>query len=240
MDDMTTAFAAESSPSSHPMASIELFVDFISPYSYLAWCQLPALAERHRRRILVKPVLFAGVLSALGTRGPAEVPARRAYLLKDLLRRAPGGGVPLALPPAHPFNPLLALRVAAQPMDEDERARVVTALFDAVWRTGTGVETEEQVAQALAPAGVDVKTLLHRANEVIAKTTVRANTHMLVAAGGFGVPTMFVDGEMFFGSDSLPQMDAFLSGADPTHTEAARALLDRWKDLPATARRPGS
>jgi 2-hydroxychromene-2-carboxylate isomerase len=215
------------------MASIELFVDFISPYSYLAWCQLPALAERHRRRILVKPVLFAGVLSALGTRGPAEVPARRAYLLKDLLRRAPGGGVPLALPPAHPFNPLLALRVAAQPMDEDERARVVTALFDAVWRTGTGVETEEQVAQALAPAGVDVKTLLHRANEVIAKTTVRANTHMLVAAGGCGVPTKFVDGEMFWGVDALPFAELRLQGRDPFDP----ATLRRWSDLPATARR---
>ena len=53
--------------------TIELYADFISPYSYLAWCQLPALAEKHRRRLIVKPVLFGGVLSALGTRGPAEV-----------------------------------------------------------------------------------------------------------------------------------------------------------------------
>jgi 2-hydroxychromene-2-carboxylate isomerase len=220
--------------------TIELYADFISPYSYLAWCQLPALAEKHRRRLIVKPVLFGGVLSALGTRGPAEVPARRAYLMKDLLRRAHAVGVPLALPPAHPFNPLLALRVAAQPMDEAERLRIVSALFDAVWRDGIGVESEEQVTRALAPLGVDVATLLHRANEVIAKTTVRANTHMLVNAGGFGVPTMFVDGEMFFGSDSLPQMDAFLEGADPLRGESAQRLLGAWKDLPATARRPGS
>jgi len=220
--------------------AVELYADFISPYSYLAWCQLPAVAARHGRPVVVRPVLFGAVLAALGTRGPAEVPARRTYLVKDLLRRAHAANVPLTLPPSHPFNPLLALRVAAQPMDEDDRARVVSALFDAVWRHGTGVESEEQVAAALAPLDLDVATLLRRANEVVAKATVRAHTDALIAAGGFGVPTMMVDGEMFFGSDSLPHLEAFLRGEDPARGPAAKAVLSRWKDLPATARRPGA
>ncbi len=220
---------------------VDLYFDFISPYSYLAWCQLPALAARHGRRVRPLPVLLGAVLSTLGTRGPAEVPARRAYLVKDLIRRAHAAHVPFTLPPTHPFNPLLALRVAAQPMDEDERARVISALFDAVWRTGAGVENEEQVERALASVpGLDVATLLHRANEVVAKTTVRSHTDALLAAGGFGVPTMFVDGEMFFGSDSLPQLDAFLRGVDPARSPAADEVLARWPDLPASARRPGA
>jgi 2-hydroxychromene-2-carboxylate isomerase len=220
--------------------AIELYGDFLSPYSYLAWKQLPALAERHGRALLMRPVLLGAVLSALGTRGPAEVPARRAYLMKDLVRRCAAANVPVTLPPSHPFNPLLALRVAAQPMDEDDRARVVSALFDAVWRDGLGAETPEQVERALAPLGLDTATLLHRAGEVVAKATLRANTDALVAAGGFGVPTMIVDGELFFGSDSLPAMDAFLRGADPARSPSAQALVARWKDLPATARRPGT
>ena len=222
--------------------AIHFYGDFISPYSYLAWCQLPALAARHGRSVVVRPVLFAAVLQSLGTRGPAEVPPRRAYIAKDLMRRAHDLGVPFTVPPSHPFNPLVALRVAAQPMSDEERVRVTSALFDAVWRIGAGVEGEEAVARARAPLdlGARVDELLAHARTEAVKAQVRANTDALLAAGGFGVPTMIADGELFFGSDSLPQLDAFLRGADPTRSDGASAMLARWRDLPATARRPGS
>jgi 2-hydroxychromene-2-carboxylate isomerase len=223
------------------LPAVEVFFDFVSPYSYLAWCQLPAVAAAHGRRVLARPALLGAVLKTLGTRGPAEVPARRAYIVKDLIRRAHAVGVPFSLPPSHPFNPLLALRVAAQPMEDAARARVVTVLFDAVWRTGAGVENEEQIAAALARVpGVDAAKLVARASEPAAKQALRENTDALLAAGGFGVPTMFVDGEMFFGADSLPQLDAFLRGADPARSDAAAAVLARWRDLPASAQRPGA
>src|SRR5258706_11469171 len=96
---------------------IELFFDFISPYSYLAFTQAKALGARLGREVEPKPVLLAGILNALGTKGPAEVPARRAYLMKDLLRAAHRAGISIALPPAHPFNPLPALRIAALDLD---------------------------------------------------------------------------------------------------------------------------
>lgn len=220
---------------------IEIFFDFISPYAYLGWHKLPEVATRHGRRIVPRPVLFAAVLQAHGTRGPAEVPARRAYTIKDVVRRASDLGVPIELPPAHPFNPLLALRVAAQPMSEEARARVVTALFDAVWRTGAGVEGPVAIARALAPVGgVDGAALLARAGDDAVKAAVRANTDELLQAGGFGVPTMRVAGELFFGSDSLRSLDAFLAGRDPARSEHGAALIERWKELPATAKRPGT
>jgi 2-hydroxychromene-2-carboxylate isomerase len=219
------------------VSHIELFFDFISPYAYLAWCQLPPLAARHGRRVVPRPVLFGAVLTALGTRGPAEVPPRRAYTIKDLLRRAHEAGVKLALPPTHPFNPLLALRVAAQPVPEDDRMRIVAALFDAVWRTGAGVEGAEAVVRALRPLGLDTATLVQRAGAPQAKAALRANTDELLAVGGFGVPTMRADGELFFGSDSLAHLDAFLRGADPAASRAAVEVQKRWRDLPASARR---
>jgi 2-hydroxychromene-2-carboxylate isomerase len=219
---------------------IDFFFDFVSPYSYLCWNKLPEVATRHGRRIVPRPALFGAVLQAHGTRGPAEVPARRAYTIKDLVRRADDLGVPFELPPAHPFNPLLALRVAAQPLPDEVRARVVTALFDAIWRTGAGVEGPEAIARALAPLGVDGGTLLSRAGEDAVKAVVRANTDELIAAGGFGVPTMRADGELFFGSDSLRALDAFLAGRDPARSERGAALVERWQALPATAKRPGA
>ncbi len=220
-------------------APITFYFDFISPYAYLAWCKLPELAARHGRRLDACPVLFASILATLGTRGPAEAPARRGYLVKDLLRRAHDLGVPFTLPPAHPFNPLLALRVAALAMTEAQRARVITLLYDATWRTGEGIDGAALVERALAPLGESVAAgLIARAGAPEAKQPVRAHTDALLAASGFGVPTMIVDGELFFGSDALPWLDAFLRGDDPAARGAA--LIERWRDLPATARRPGT
>src|SRR5687768_18570672 len=122
---------------------IEFFFDFISPYAYLASARVEALAARLRQEVEPRPVLFAAMLNALGTKGPAEVPARRAYVVKDVLRAAHRAGVKIALPPAHPFNPLPALRVAALDGDRAIRVRIIDALLDATWCGGGGIDGVE-------------------------------------------------------------------------------------------------
>jgi 2-hydroxychromene-2-carboxylate isomerase len=92
------------------------YFDFISPYAFLAWTQLPALAKRCRTTLEPVPVLFAGLLDAHGQKGPAEIPAKRRYLFKDIARKARRLGFPsISAPPAHPFNPLLSLRISYLP-----------------------------------------------------------------------------------------------------------------------------
>src|SRR5512140_3653821 len=95
------------------MSAIRFCFDYVSPYAYLAWTQIHALAARHGREVTPVPVLFAALLDAAGTKGPAEIPAKRGYVFKDVLRSAHRLRVPLVPPPAHPFNPLLALRVSS-------------------------------------------------------------------------------------------------------------------------------
>jgi 2-hydroxychromene-2-carboxylate isomerase len=216
---------------------IELCFDFISPYSYLAFTQAKALGARVGREVEPKPVLLAGILNALGTKGPAEVPARRAYLMKDLLRAAHRAGVSITLPPSHPFNPLLALRMAALDLDPTLRWRIVGALFSAVWKTGEGIEGPDRVAAALRAAGIDPAPLVARA-AIEGKERLRRNTDEALARGAFGVPTLFVDGEMFFGFDSFPAIEAFLRGEDPA--AKGTALVEKWATLPASATRPQS
>jgi 2-hydroxychromene-2-carboxylate isomerase len=213
---------------------VELFFDFISPYSYLAFTHARALGARLGREIEPKPVLLAGILNALGTKGPAEVPQRRAYLIKDVLRAAHRAGVSIALPPAHPFNPLVALRVAALDMDPALRWRVVDVLFAATWATAEGIEGPERVASVLGAAGIDPAGLAARASTE-GKERLRRNTDDALARGAFGVPTFFVDGEMFFGFDSLPAIEAFARGDDP----AAKSpdLIEKWASLPSSATR---
>jgi 2-hydroxychromene-2-carboxylate isomerase len=214
---------------------IELFFDFISPYSYLAFTQAKALGARVGREVEPKPVLLAGILNALGTKGPAEVPARRAYLMKDLLRAAHRAGVSIALPPTHPFNPLPALRVAALDLDPALRWRIVDALFTATWGGAGGIEGADRVAAVLREAGIEPADLVARAHAE-GKERLRRNTDDALARGAFGVPTLFVDGEMFFGFDSFPAIEAFVRGEDP----AAKSphLVEQWARLPASASRP--
>ncbi|AGC47772.1 2-hydroxychromene-2-carboxylate isomerase [Myxococcus stipitatus DSM 14675] len=215
------------------LAPLRFCFDYLSPYAYLAWTRMPALAARHGRVLEPVPVLLAGVLNATGNIGPAEVPAKRGYIFKHTFRIAHELGVPFGPPPSHPFVPLLALRVTAAVDDLEARARLVSTLFAQVWGGGNGAETPEQVATALQAAGLDAPSLLAAAQRQDIKDRVRRNTDEAIAAGAFGVPTVIADGELFFGLDSLGHLELFLRGEDPLKSE----FLERWKNLPATASR---
>lgn len=208
--------------------------DFLSPYAYIAWPGALALAERHGRTLAPEPVLLAGMLHAHGTKGPAEIPAKRIYTFKDVVRKAAVAGLPLVPPPSHPFNPLLSMRVvtACEPAD---RVALVTALWGGVWAGGGGVEDPGNVARLASEAGLDGPALVEAAGTVAVKDRLRAVTDAAVAEGVFGVPTLFVDGEMFWGTDSLPFVALKLQGRDPFELH----MMTRWETLPATAGRRG-
>jgi 2-hydroxychromene-2-carboxylate isomerase len=214
-------------------APLRFFFDYVSPYAYLAWTQLPALAERHGRTVELVPVLFAGVLNALGTMGPAEVPSKRFYIYKHTTRLAHELGVPFVMPAAHPFNPLPALRVTATVQDAEARRRLVSAFYAAAWAGGGGLMEAERVAAAVYSAGLDAPALLTAARTPEVKDQVRRNTEELLALGGFGVPTIMADGELFFGVDSLSHLERFLRGED----SLTREELERLRNLPVGASR---
>ena len=212
------------------MRDLVFYFDFLSPYAYIAASQVHSLAARNGARVDLAPVLLARFLDAHGTKGPAEVPAKRAYTIRDAIRKATALNLPIRPPPSHPFNPLPALRVASLPMDDDARRRLVAALFHATWGNGRGVDGLEAVAAAASEAGFDGPALAAAATSAEAKDRVRDRTEEAVARGVFGVPTLWIDGELFWGVDSLPFAEAHLRGEDPvprdftwnTHATAAR------------------
>lgn len=211
---------------------IRIYFDYISPYSYLAWMKVQEIAARHGRALEPVPILFAAILDARGARGPAEEPARRAYLIKDLMRRAHDLGVTLELPQAHPFNPLLPLRVTSLPMAPEIRHALVDHLFAATWAGGGGITDRRTVARIAHEVGLP-ESALADAETPENKARLKRATDEAIAAGAFGVPTMIADGEMFFGSDSLPHLDRYLAGGDPVDQD----VVDRWMRLPAASQR---
>lgn len=219
-----------SSPAPGPL---RFHFDYLSPYAALAWHQLPALAARHGRGVELVPTLLAALLQHGGTKGPAEIPAKRRWVFKDTLRTAHHLGVPFGPPPAHPFNPLPALRLTVAADDPAERAVLVGALFAATWGGGGGVDGEERVRSVAIAAGLDGDRLLAASRTDRVKARLRADTDEAIAAGVFGVPSVRVGDEVFWGLDAFPHLERHLRGDDPVTPE----LLARWEGLPATANR---
>ena len=214
--------------------------DFLSPYAYLAWHALTRLSTaRDDVEIVPVPTVLAALLNAAGQRGPAEIPAKRPYVFKDALRGAAKLGLPLAPPPSHPFHPLLSLRVvcAAPPAD---KARIITAFFDVAWggvrvpdHPAEGLDVPAVVVTALNSLGLDGAALVYAAQTDAVKAQLRTNSDDAIAAGVFGVPTMMLGGELFWGFDAIGYLVDALDGNDP----AASADLAQWAALPATAKR---
>jgi 2-hydroxychromene-2-carboxylate isomerase len=214
-------------------APVRFLFDFLSPYAYLGWTQIHALAERNGRAVEPVPVLLAVLLNANGQKGPAEIPNKRVFVFKQVLRHAHRLGLPLVPPPTHPFNPLLALRAASLPMEGAARRALIDELFRATWGGGGGVEGPAEVAAAATAAGLDGAALVRAAGEAGAKERLKAQTAEALAAGAFGVPTVIVGEELFWGFDSFGDVETHLRGEDPVKKE----MLGRWAGLKASASR---
>lgn len=215
------------------MTAVRFCFDYISPYAYLAWTRIHAVAEATGAEVEPVPVLFAAMLNHHGHKGPAEIPSKRLYVGKNIVRLAADLGVPLDIPPTHPFNPLLALRVSSLPMPAEVRRRLIDGLYAATWRDGLGVTDPDVVARVAEEAGVTDP--LTRATAAENKARLKQQTAAAIAAGVFGVPTMLVgdEAELFWGVDSLPHLARYLEGADPVSPE----LMARWSQIEASARR---
>lgn len=212
-------------------AAIRFHFDFVSPYAYLAWTQIHAIAERHGRAVEPIPTLFAALLGANETKGPAEIPSKRIYVFKETLRHAITMRVPYKPPPSHPFNPLLGLRAASIEMPPAEKKCLIDALYLATWGGGPGITDPAVVAATLDAAGLNGKAIVEGSSTPEVKARLKAQTDRALEIGIFGVPTMMVDGELFWGVDSLGFVEQRLRGEDPITPE----LLATFVDMPASA-----
>lgn len=217
-----------------PQQCVRFYFDYISSNAYLAWLVLPEIAARHGATLDPVPTLFAGLLEAHGQLGPAEVRAKAQWMARNNLRKAALLGIPLNRPAFHPFSPLLSLRASSLPMDDAQRDALITGLFRAVWVDGLHVSEPDVVARVADAAGLDGAQVVADAQEPESKTRLRRQTDAAIADGVFGVPTMQVGEEIFWGYDDLPYLEHLLAGRDPLDPEELRKWVGAGR---ASARR---
>lgn len=193
------------------------YYDVISPYAYLQAMSLPKLGEV--LDITARPILFAGLLKHWGHLGPAEIPAKRIFIYQHCLWLAGQRGLPFRMPPAHPFNPLSALRLLTAMEASPAQAGEALAF---VFGEGEGVDGEDEVARLARRLGASPETRALASGDAV-KAKLRQATEDAIAAGVFGVPTLVVDGRLFWGDDSEGMLRSYLDDpAGSREGEAAR------------------
>jgi 2-hydroxychromene-2-carboxylate isomerase len=214
--------------------ALDFHFDYLSPYAYLAWPRVRQLAAERGLVLVPRPTLLGAVLSHWGQLGPAEIPPKRVFTFKDVLRRAADQGVPLTVPATHPFNPLTALRASLREVAGDRQVEVITALFDGSWGGGEEIGDGASVARVLSAAGLDGPRLVAATQREDVKAALKTHMDAALSAGVFGVPTFIVRGELFFGHDRMGDIERFLDGEDPVDLDHFRRMADR---APSATRR---
>jgi 2-hydroxychromene-2-carboxylate isomerase len=186
------------------MRSVDWYFDFISPYSYLCLYRFAELPREVTLRM--RPVLFAGLLNHYGQKGPAEVPAKRLWTYRSCVWLAEKVKAPLRFPALHPFNSLHHLRLCVAAGSTEKAIR---AIFEDIWASGADAADPARFRALAARLGVPEQQLA--SGEV--KAALKATGEQAIAAGVFGVPSFVVDGEVFWGADSVDFLKDFL--ADP-------------------------
>jgi len=197
------------------MRSAIWYFDFISPFAYIGLHRLKELPAE--LAIEFRPVLFAGLLGHWGQKGPAELPSKRRYTYRWTHWWAKSLGLPFRYPAGHPFNPLHHLRLA---IASGSRPEAVRAIFDDIWTTGLEASDQERFAALCTKLGVAIETL--GSQEI--KDSLRLNTEAAVARGVFGVPTLEVDGELFWGADAIEFLKDFLRDPATLRNDEMRRL----------------
>ena len=195
------------------MHKIDFYLDFVSPYAWLAFHQLSQTLQGHSVQVRYIPVLLGALLKQHNNPGPAGIAGKREWTYRHVSWLGHSLGCGLQMPAQHPFNPLPLLRLALRTsVDGSINRFTADAIFRHVWLGGEDALAPARL-QALEQLLVEqIKTDADA--EQRAKDAVRSNTDAAAAVGVFGVPAMVVEGKQFWGLDGLPMLAAYLQGDD--------------------------
>lgn len=192
------------------MKHITFYLDFVSPYAWLALEQMPQALQGISHHIEYRPVLLGALLQGDANPGPAGITAKRAWTYRHVSWLGQSLGIPLQMPAQHPFNPLPLLRLAlAHGRNGSINRFVAQAVMQHAWMAGLDANAPERL-QVLRELLLEQKHTEEAGEDV--KQWLRSNTDQAKQAGVFGVPAWEVDGKVFWGQDALPMLRSYLQG----------------------------
>jgi len=209
------------------MQDFEFYFDFLSPYSYLGFQWLKKnkfLIEKLNYKIVFMPVALGQVIKSYDTKGPAEIPTKRNYLFKDCLRYSKVNSIKFTTPKTLPFNSLYVLRMALA-LNGEEQFRFIDAVYTAGWAEGKEIGEVEDLEELLSELSFDT-SLIEAASDREIRKKLKENNKVALEKGVFGLPSFYVQGELFWGNDSTKYLELFLKGEDPLEQNKYKDFLN--------------
>jgi len=194
------------------MIPIDFYFDFSSPYGYLGAEKIDDIAARHGRVVVWHPILLGVVFRATGGAPLTEIPIKGDYSKHDFARSARFLGVPFKFPSRFPLATHNAARAFLWLTDRDKTLakNFARAVYRAYFAEDTDIANTDNLLGIAGSMGVDRPSLQQAMADPAVKERLRAENDAALARGVFGSPFFFVDGEPFWGSDRLPQIDRWL------------------------------
>jgi 2-hydroxychromene-2-carboxylate isomerase len=187
------------------MEALDVYFDYASPFAYIACEVLPGFASRNGLSLSWKPINLE--LLSNYAEGLPYSPVKRQYVALDAARSAQFHGIPIRVPKPHPVLSETALRLALVALAEPEFPDLHRALFRAAWREQRDLSSRDVLSRCVTQANRSVDEWLLRADHPETTQRLERCTAEAEAKGIFGVPSIVVDGELFWGIDSLPILD---------------------------------
>jgi 2-hydroxychromene-2-carboxylate isomerase len=186
---------------------LEFFYDCSSPWTYLAFSKIEDVARRHNADLIWRPILVGGVFNAVNpsvyeTR-ERPVKAKARYYAKDLQDWAHLYGLKIGQPTVFPVNSVKAMRGAFVADEHGKISPYSRCVFEQYWGENRDISKDEVLRDIVGTVGLDEKEYFTRIASPEYKDRLKRSTDELIERGGFGSPTMFADGAMFFGNDRL-------------------------------------
>lgn len=191
---------------------VELIFDFVSPNAYMVWWPLRDLVRRHGAELDVTPVFLGGMHKLTGNAPPmirdAQVKGKNEYAMLEMRRFIARHGLDrYRLNSRFPFNSILLQRMLYAADQDGRGVQFTEAMLPPIWEQDLDVTDADAVQRAVEAAGFDAADLMARAGSDEVKQGLIDNTQKAVERGAFGIPTIFVGDEMFFGKERLGQVE---------------------------------
>ena len=187
---------------------LEFFFDCSSPWTYLAFHNIQILAAELQEPIQWRPILVGGIFNSINPSVYAmrenPVPAKQAYMLKDLQDWSREAGLKIVMPPRiFPVNSVKAMRGCLWLAPKGQLPAFAKAGFEAYWAREDDVSQDAGLLAICHQLGIEGAEFLAGIGQAAIKEQLKANTEEVIARGGFGSPTIFVGDDMYFGNDRL-------------------------------------
>lgn len=196
---------------------LEFFYDCSSPWTYLGFTGIQPIAERYKVQIEWRPILVGGVFNAVnqavyaGREAMFSNERRMSHYRKDLKDWADYYGLTIGWPDFHPVNSVKAMRGCFIAEQSGQLVNYSKALFEAYWGREEDISDDAVLKAIITPLGIDERLFFDGIQQQSIKDRLRANTDELIERGGYGSPTLFINGDdMYFGNDRLPLVEARL------------------------------